>query len=263
MGDIRNRQSLDAALEGAGTVIHLAAIAIERKGESYESTNAESTGILLDAARNAGVKRFVHMSQNGASSSSEYAFLRSKGKAEDLVTASGLEWTVIRPSVIFGQSDEFVNVLARLALLSPVVFPLPGGGSSRFQPVAVEDVAAAIAKVMESRSTIHHSYSIGGPEQLSLRDMTVRILKVMEIRRVLIPVPVAVLRPAVALMQRLLPNPPVTSGLLDLLALDNTVPANSLESDFGITPRRFDDTSLSYLRRITRREALSSLFRKH
>jgi uncharacterized protein YbjT (DUF2867 family) len=263
VGDIRDASSLDRALEGAGTVIHLAAIAIERKGESYESTNTNATLKLVDAATRAGATRFVHMSQNGAASGSPYSFLRSKGLAEDTVTASTLEWTVLRPSVIFGPADEFVNVLARLALLSPLVFPLPDGGKACFQPIAVSDVASAVAAVLEKKASIRQSYALGGPEPLSLKEMAERILDAIEVRRVLVPVPVAILRPVVAVLQRVLPNPPVTSSLLDLLAVDNTVADNAIETELGVSPTRFDSTSLAYLRRITRREALTSLFRQH
>ncbi|MBA3657190.1 MAG: NAD(P)H-binding protein [Gemmatimonadaceae bacterium] len=263
VGDIREPASLDRALEGAGTVIHLAAIAIERRGENYTSTNSDATRNLVEAATRAGATRFVHMSQNGASSSSPFAFLRSKGIAQDIVTSSALEWTVLRPSVIFGPADEFVNVLARLALLSPLIFPLPGGGRARFQPIAVGDVAKAVAAVLERKSAVRQSYAIGGPEPLSLRDMAERILAAIEVRRVLVPVPVVLLRPIVAILQRVLPNPPVTSSLLDLLAVDNTVPENAIESELGISPVRFDSESLGYLKRITRMEALRSLFRRH
>ena len=262
VGDIRDPASLDRAIEGAGTVVHLAAIAIERKGESYLATNSEATRNLVASAERAGAKRFIHMSQNGASSSSPHPFLRSKGIAQDIVTSSNTDWTVLGPSVIFGAADEFVNVLARLALLSPLVFPLPGGGTARFQPIAVEDVAKAIRAVLEKQSSVKQVYPLGGPEPLSLREMSERILKAMELKRMLVPVPVALLRPVVALLQRVLPNPPVTSSLLDLLAVDNTVAANAIESELGIAPKRFDSASLSYLRRITRKQALASLFRR-
>lgn len=262
VGDIRDPASLDRAMEGAGTVVHLAAIAIERKGETYASTNTDSTRNLVGAAERAGARRFVHMSQNGASSSSPYAFLRSKGMAQDIVTASSLEWTVLRPSVIFGPADEFVNVLARLALLSPLVFPLPGGGAARFQPIAVGDVAKAMGTVLEKKSSVRQSYAIGGPEALSLRQMSERILAALDLRRSFIPLPVPLLRPVIAILQRILPNPPVTSSLLDLLAVDNTVADNAIENELDVTPARFDPASLSYLKRISRGEALSSLFRR-
>src|SRR5688572_27527024 len=137
VGDLRDRDVVSSAVSGTGAIVHLAAIAIETKGQTYEDVNTEPTRLLLEAARVAEVPRFVYMSQNGASSGSPYRFLRSKGVAEDLVARSDRQWTVLRPSVIFGPEDEFVNVLARLVRLTPIVFPLPGGGRARFQPISV------------------------------------------------------------------------------------------------------------------------------
>jgi NADH dehydrogenase len=200
------------------------------------------------------------MSQNGADSKSPYPFLRSKGFAQDSVKTSGLAWTILRPSVIFGPEDQFVNVLGRLIRLTPAIFPLPGGGTSRFQPIAVDDVARVVRLCLEKKDTVHQSYDLGGAVPLSLREMTERILTAMGTTRKLIPVPVKVLRPIVALAQRLLPNPPVTSSLLDLLALDNTVRNNALTEKFKIVPIPFAGDELQYLRRITAKNALRSLF---
>lgn len=260
VADIRDERALAAALDGASTVVHLAAIAIEREKESYESTNTEATRTLLRLASEAGATRFIYMSQNGASSSSSYGFLRSKGIAEDAVRESGLRWTALKPSVIFGPQDEFVNVLARMIRLSPLVFPLPGGGRARFQPVAVQDVATAVAAALDRDSTIGHAYALGGPAVLSLREMTERILVAMRARRVLFPVPVPALRPLVALMQRLLPRPPVTTSLLDLLSLDNTVPENEITRTFGIEPVPFAPEEIGYVRRVTLKNAVKSMF---
>lgn len=258
-GDLRDPDAVRDAVRGVTAVVHLAAIAIERPGQSYEDVNTVATIGLLDAAREAGVERFVHMSQNGAASDSPYRFLRSKGMADDRVRASGLPWTVLRPSVIFGPQDEFVNVLARLVRLSPVVYPLPGGGTARFQPVWVDDVARAVAHALESPNTVGGSYGLGGPAALTLRQMVERVLLAMNTSRVLVAVPVPVLRPLIAVAQRLLPNPPVTTGLLDLLAVDNTVPDNALHAVFGITPTPFAPEELRYLRDISVAEALRSL----
>lgn len=258
--DIRDRDALSAAMRGTSAVVHLAAIAIERRGQSYETVNAAATLAVLDAARDAGVTRLVHMSQNGASNRSPSRFLRSKGIAETHVRASELEWTVVRPSVIVGPEDEFVNVLARLVRLTPLVFPLPGGGQARFQPIAVRDVAQVVSESLDRPATIGEVYDIGGPAPLSLRQMTERILTAMGERRAIIGVPVAAMRPLVALAARLLPNPPVTPSLLDLLDVDNTVPNNAITHTFGIVPTPFAPEELYYLRAITTRDALRSLF---
>lgn len=263
VGDIRNADSMRSALNGAGSLVHLAAIAIEKAGESYEASNSDGTRILLDSARAEGVDRLVYMSQNGSDSKSPFPFLRSKGIAQDAVTSSTLKWTVLRPSVIFGPEDEFINVLARLVRLSPIIFPLPGGGVARFHPVAVDDVARAVAKVLGDDQSIGKSYSLGGPTPLSLRQMTERILIAMNTSRVLVGIPVTALRPVVALAGKLLPNPPVTTGLLDLLAIDNVIPENDLKDALGIQPTPFAPEELLYLRKITAGSAIRSLFGKH
>lgn len=258
--DIRDAGAMRSAFAGAGALVHLAAIAIEKSGESYEATNTDATSVILDAARSAGVRRIVYMSQNGASSSSRYRFLRSKGVAEDMVVDSGLQWTVLKPSVIFGPEDEFVNVLARMVRLSPFVFPLPGGGVARFQPIAVDDVARAVLKCLEDATTVHATYTIGGSTPLTLKEMTERILVAMNTSRTLVKMPVSALRPVIAVAEKLLPRPPVTTGLLDLLEMDNVVPENDLTTRLGINPIPFAPEELLYLRQITVSSALRSLF---
>jgi NADH dehydrogenase len=258
-GDVRDAEVLRRAVRDAAAVIHLAAIAIERPGQSYESVNTDATVALLEAAHGAGVERFVYMSQNGASSASPYRFLRSKGVAEDRVRESALQWTVVRPSVIFGPEDEFVNVLARMVRLSPIIFPLPGGGTARFQPVAVGDVARATCLMLEKPEAVGRAYPLGGPAELTLRQMVERVLLAMETHRTLVDVPLSVLSPLVALAQRLLPNPPVTTSLLDLLEIDNVVNDTARWNDFGITPTPFAPDELSYLRRITVGDAVRAM----
>jgi NADH dehydrogenase len=260
--DIRDASTLRSSLSGCGAVVHLAAIAIERKGESYRESNTAATERLISAARAESVQRVIFMSQNGADSRSPYPFLHSKGVAQDSIKTSGLNWTILRPSVIFGPEDQFVNVLGRLIKLTPKVFPLPGGGSARFQPIAVDDVARVIRMSLEKKETVHQSYDLGGAIPLTLLQMTERILTAMGTKRRIVGVPLKALRPLVALAQRLLPNPPVTPSLLDLLSLDNTVANNALTEQFKVIPIPFAADELQYLRRITVRNALRSLFER-
>jgi NADH dehydrogenase len=177
-----------------------------------------------------------------------------------MVTDSQTRWSVLKPSVIFGPEDEFINVLARMIRLSPVVFPLPGGGTARFQPIAVDDVARAVKKCLEDPATIRETFTIGGSTPLTLRQMTERILVAMNTRRRLVGVPVSAIRPLVAAAQKLLPRPPVTTGLLELLDMDNVVPENDLATRLGIDPVPFAPEELLYLRDITASSALRSLF---
>ena len=262
VADLRDRGALSGAVPGADAIVHLAAIAIERTGQSYEAVNTDATASLLDAARAAGVTRFIQMSQNGASSASPHRFLRSKGLAEDLVRASDRSWSVLRPSVIFGPGDEFVRVLARLVRLSPVVYLLPGGGTARFQPVAVDDVARAVALCLERSDTAGRAFTLGGPEPLTLREIAARVLDAMGVHRILVGAPIGALRPLVALAEAVLPSPPVTTGLLALLDGDNVTPDNALEPVFGIRATPFTAEHLGYLRAITAGDAMRSLVRR-
>ena len=260
VGDLLDAPYLRSSLDGASAVVHLAAVAIERDGDSYQSANVDSTRAVLDAAAAARVTRIVHMSQNGSDSKSPFRFLKSKGEAQDLVTSSSLEWTILRPSVIFGPEDAFVNVLARIVRITPFVLPLPGNGKSRFQPIAVEDVAAVVARSLADGSTRNAMFPLGGPAALTLRDMAERILVAMGTRRQIVGIPTAAMRPFVSVLGRVLPKPPVTTELLDTLAIDNTVPDNTITTAFGIHPVPFAPEELLYLRRITAGGALRSLF---
>jgi NADH dehydrogenase len=139
------------------------------------------------------------------------------------------------------------------------VLPLPAGGVARFQPIAVDDVAQAIGKALNDSESVQKTYTIGGAVPVTLRQMTERILVAMNARRKLVSVPVNVLRPLVAAAERLLPKPPVTTGLLDLLDIDNVTPHNDLKS-LGIDPTPFAPEELLYLKQITAGEAMKSLF---
>lgn len=261
VGDLLDAAYLRSSMDGAYAVVHLAAVAIERDGDSYQSANVDVTRAVIDSATAAKIARLVHMSQNGANSASPHRFLKSKGVAQDLVTSSNLDWIVLRPSVIFGREDEFVNVLARLIRLTPFIFPLPARGAARFQPIAVDDVAAVVARALADDETRQHIFPLGGSAELTLRQITERILIAMNAHRVVLGIPTAAMRPLVAALWHLVPSPPVTTELLDTLELDNTVPMNTLSTAFGITATPFAPEELLYLRNITAGDALRSLFK--
>ena len=247
-GDVTDPDSLAPAMRGVSAVIHYVAIAMEKGGQTYEEVNFQGTVNVLNAAEAAGVPRFINMSQNGAKSDLPYRFLASKGKAQDYVASSSLRWTALRPSAIFGPQDEFFNTFARLLLLTPLVFPLIGGGKAEFQPVSVHDVVEAVIRCLDDESTVGEELTLGGPEVLTLGEIQRRIIDAMGTWRLLIPAPVGLLRPAVRVMESLLPGSPVSTSLLELLAVPNTVPDNALVTRFGMQPIPFQGEHIAYLR---------------
>lgn len=247
-GDVRSREDMERIVEGADVVVHLVAIAIEKGDATYEEVNYQGTIHVVDAAEKAGVKRFINMSQNGASSDLPYRFLKSKGKAQEYVAQFAQNWTALRPSAIFGPQDEFFNSIARLVQLTPFVFPLIGGGTSQFQPVSVYDVAEATVRSVEDENTIGKELELGGPEVLTLGEIENRILEAMDEKRVMFPAPVSLLRVPVFVMENTLKGSPVTSSLLELLSVPNTVSDNALVSQFDIEPMPFAGDNIAYLR---------------
>lgn len=259
--DISDRAALEGLMRDVSAVVHTVAISMEKGGLTYEEVNYQGTINVVDAAEAAGVRRFINVSQNGADSKLPYRFLASKGRAQEYVASSKLRWTAFRPSVIFGPQDEFFNTFARLLRLTPAIFPLIGGGKAEFQPVSVEDVSEVIVRSLDDEGTIGKEFALGGPEVLTLGDIERRVIKALDTWRLLIPVPVALLRPAVIVMQTVLPGSPVTTSLLDLLAVPNTTPDNALVNYFNMQPVPFSGEHIAYLKNVTIGQALRKFFR--
>lgn len=174
-----------------GVVINLAGILHDRQGKPYgpgfRATHVDLTQRIVKAMHQVGLKRYLHMSALGASSNGPSMYSRSKGDAEQIVRDSGLEWTIFRPSVIFGADDQFINLFGRLQKFAPIM-PL-AGASVRFQPVAVQDVAKVFVKSIEMPQTINQTYDLGGPKIYTLADL-VRLAGIkFGHQRMVIPLP--------------------------------------------------------------------------
>lgn len=258
-GDVTDLASLEAALDGADAVVHLVAVAIERPGITYEDINFQGTLNVLEAARAAGLMRFIYIGQLGSSPDVPYRFLKSKGMAQEAVEQSQFEWTVLRPSVVFGPTDEFANVLARLLRITPLIFPVPGDGTAEFEPIYVGDLAEVCALCLEDPATVGGTYELAGPEVLTFDQILRRVMTTIEAERLTLHVPIPILRPVVKLMESALPSPPVTTSLLQLLAVDNTTDRNAIGPVFDIDAVAFKPANLAYMRDITAVDSLKSL----
>lgn len=240
--DVRDPASLRGAFDGIDAVVHTVAVPTERR-QKFADVNVAGVAHVVEEARRAGVRRLVHISAIGADPDSPYPYLRSKGRGQALVTGAGIPHVVLRPSLLFGEGDDFFPRL-RFTLLFPLV-PIPGDGKARFQPVHVDDLAQALLAAVE-RPEIAGVHEVGGPEPLTYDDMLVETMRGTGTRRPTLHVPVPLMKlPAFAMS--VLPDPPVTVSQLDLLAVDNTPRQNAMEPVFGIRPRPFKG-ALGYLR---------------
>ncbi|MEZ4771199.1 MAG: complex I NDUFA9 subunit family protein [Caldilineales bacterium] len=261
-GDVTRPETLPAVMQGADAVIHTVAIAIEKGGRTYEEINYGGTVNVVDAARTAGVRRFLNMCQLGADSQLPYRFLASKGKAQEYVAQSGLDWTAFRPSSVWGPEDEFANSFARLIPLTPVIFPIIGDENARFESVYVGDVATTVVKTLHDPTTLQQEYELGGPEVLTLEEIERRTLQALGKKRKLIHLPMGLIRLAVTGMETLLPSPPVTRSLLELLAVPNVTTNNQLRR-FVDQPRPFTVENIApYMRKFEARQTIAQFFNR-
>src|SRR6266849_1561213 len=168
-GDVLTRRGLEEGMVGCDAVIHLVGIIREHRATntSFESVHVEGTRNVLEAVKAAGVQRYLHMSALGTRRGAASRYHRTKWAAEEAVRASGLGWTIFRPSIIYGRGDGFVTMLASMVRRLPAV-PVIGSGRQRLQPIPVDQIAAGFAGALELATTITQTYEVGGPEPVTL-----------------------------------------------------------------------------------------------
>lgn len=254
VGDVLDPESLVGACEGVDAVIHLVASIREQPGLTFQRVNYEGTANLLSAAAAAGVNKFVHASAIGASSDPALRYMYSRWMAEQEVSRSAIPHTIVRFGVGFGEGDEFFNVLAAQVKAFPVV-PVAGNGKARFQPIAVEDVARCLVEAYERDDIAGRTIEVGGPEHLAYDEMLDLIAETLGARIVKAHLPVPLMKPAVAVMEALVPRPPATLEQLKMLSLDNTAELDSVERNFGFVPQPVRG-NLGYVKRLGLRDAL-------
>jgi NADH dehydrogenase len=198
--------------------------------------------------RDVGVRRLLHQSALGVEDDPNLHYASSKAKGEALVAASELEWTIFKPSLLWGERDGFFNVIADLVRLSPGVVPIPAGARSRFQPMWIGDYARIVARAVDDPATVGRVYELGGPDFMTYREMVEEVLRGMRARRAILPMPQPLIR-LVARSSELVRLPfPVASDQLRQLSLDNITTLDAVQRQFGFEPRPMTG-GLEYLRR--------------
>jgi NADH dehydrogenase len=254
-GDVLKPATLPAALAGVDAAVHLVAIARDwNGGRDLLRVNLGGTQNLVAAMQAAGVRRLVHLGALGVADREELHYAKSKARAEAAVRDSGLDWTVLKPSLLFGPRDGFFNIVADLVRVPAPVVPVPGNGKSRFQPIHVADVALCARLALERPATIGQAFELGGPRTWTYREITEEVARAVGKRRLIVPMPVPLIRLAAGIMEALhLRFFPVATDQLRQLALDNVGPLDGVHRAFGFVPRRMEG-ELLYLRRGKKRQ---------
>jgi len=244
---LRDLRGLRAALTGVHTVIHLAGS--ERLGTRgyLPEDEIEGTRNLAQAASESGIQRFVFVSHLGANLTSAYTVLRTKAIEEEHIRKSGVPFTIIRPSLIYGAEDHFTTSIAKMLSLAPIIFPLPGSGDTLIQPLWVKDFVTAISWTIDDLGTLGQTYDVGGPEFLTYKQVVQMVMEVVKLHRILVDFRPPYLRAGVWLLERFFREPPMTTFWLDYMAVNRTTDLGSVPRAFGLQPARME-SSLDYLK---------------
>ena len=234
-GDVTDPESLRRAADGVQAIVHLVAI---RQGsdEQFQRVMVQGFRNVLAAAREAGVRRFVHMSALGVSEETKdlVPYYRSKWANEQDLKASGLPHVIFRPSFVFAGDGGILPTFTKLARMTPVT-PIAGAGRQRIQPIWADDVAAYFAKAVDHEPATNRTFELGGPDAVTWNDFWERLKRTREIRRPTVHVPMALMRLNALLTERLPGNIPLTRDLLKMLeAGDNVVTDTSAVEVFQL-----------------------------
>ncbi len=245
--DVVTGDGMEHALQGVEQVAHLVAIIVEREPLTFDVVVRGGTERLVEAARAGGVRKIVYVSAIGADPDPRFPYWAAKWGAEQAVIGSGLTYTILRPSIVFGPNDDFFNRLAALVRWNPIV-PIAGDGKTRFQPIWVEDLVTCIIACLEEDTHDGQIIEVGGPEHLTYEAMLDTVRRELGARRLKVHVPLSMVRLVAGAMEALLPQPLVTRQQLAMLAKDNATESDAVLRQFGFTPKRLAD-GLGYIRR--------------
>ena len=240
LGDVTEPETLERGVKGCQAIIHLVGIIREfpSRGITFERLHVEATRNMTAAAEGQGIRRYLQMSANGTGPSAPTDYHRSKWQAEETVRSSSLDWTIFRPSLIFGPGSEFVAAISGLVRHLPVV-PVIGDGQYRLAPVAVADVARSFVKALEMPETVGQTYHCCGPEDYNYDEVVDLVGKALGKDKVCkLHHPLFLMKPAVAVLQNI-PRFPITITQMKMLLAGNVCNPGPWAETFDIKPQSF------------------------
>jgi uncharacterized protein YbjT (DUF2867 family) len=240
VGDVATGAGVFEAMTGVDAVIHLVGIIAEKGLQTFEKVHVEGTRNVLEATKKAGIKRFVQMSALGAGPTAVSGYSSSKYRAEELVRSSGLAWTIMRPSLIFGRGDDFFGrVLKNLVSQTPIV-PQIGDGSFPFRPIWAGDVARAFAQSLEKSATISQTFDLVGPKEFSFKELLDLEMNALGFKKVKVPVPVPIMDIMVPLMNLVPAIAPITKDQYAMLKAGNSADPAPMNAMFNLEMREIE-----------------------
>lgn len=250
--NLRYPESVERALDGSYAVINLVGILYNSGKQNFDAVQAHGARVVAKAAKQAGISTYVHMSAIGADAASDVDYQRTKAEGEAAALQNNPKCIIVRPSIIFGQEDDFFNRFADMAKMAPAL-PLIGGGTTKFQPVYVGDVAEVIARGVDGNLKGGTTYELGGPRVASFKECLELLLKVIQRKKPLISIPFALARLKGAILG-LLPKPLLTVDQVRMLEVDNVVSKEAIKQrrtleGIGINPQSMEAILPSYLER--------------
>jgi len=237
-GSVLCPEDLRQALDGCDAVVHLVGIIGEVGDQTFERVHHEATLRVVEAALACGVRRMVHMSALGTRPNAISRYHQTKWAAEEVVRSSGLAWTVFRPSLIYGPGDGFVGLFTRMSRWSPVL-PVIGRGTSMLQPVAVECVAQAFARSLDSKAAVGTTYDLCGPQRLTMPQILRSILQTTGRRRGVVRIPRGLAWVQAAILELLFARllhrvSPLSRDQILMLEEDNVGDSGPAQRDFQL-----------------------------
>jgi uncharacterized protein YbjT (DUF2867 family) len=238
-GDVVEGTRLDAGMQGCDAVIHLVGIIVEKGANTFERVHHLGTRNVVEAAKRTGIKRFVQMSALGVRSDGVAPYQITKWKGEEEVRQSGISFCVLRPSLIFGEGDGFVTQMVATMRSAPLFRPVPGDGTPKFRPIAVEDVTTCFARALTYEAATNQTVDLGGADELTLNEVLAEIARCAGVRKPAMHIPMSLMMAGATVAQKLLKNPPVTVAQLRMLQEGSTCDIEPMKRIFGINPRGF------------------------
>lgn len=247
---VRNKKSVEKAVEGASAVINLVGILYETGAQKFDAVQAKGPATVAEVCKEQGIETLVHVSAIGADENSKSVYAKTKAAGEKAVLEAMPDAVIYRPSIVFGPEDDFFNRFGSMAQLFPML-PLIGGGRTKFQPVYVGDVALAIANAAEGKVEGGKVYELGGPEIASFKECLSLMMRTIRRKRMLVNLPFLFARMQASFLQ-MLPKPMLTVDQVNLLRSDNVVSQEALAENrtfagLGIEPHSMEAILPTYL----------------